>query len=60
VFQVVVFCVVMPCSVVVGYKWFRGPCCLHHHNTTWHHNLEDLGFYPRFYLFECFSEFCNV
>jgi len=22
-----VFCVVMPCSVVVGYQRFRGPCC---------------------------------
>jgi hypothetical protein len=27
--QVEVFCVVMPCSVVVGYHRFRGPCCLH-------------------------------
>jgi hypothetical protein len=27
--QVVVFCVVRPCSVVVGYQRFGGPCCLH-------------------------------
>jgi hypothetical protein len=26
--QVKVFWVVMPCSVVVGYQHFRGPCCL--------------------------------
>jgi hypothetical protein len=26
--QVVIFCVVMPCSVVVGYQRFTGPCCL--------------------------------
>jgi len=24
-----VFWVVSPCSVVVGYQRFRGPCCLH-------------------------------
>jgi hypothetical protein len=24
-----VFRVVIPCSVVVGYQRFRGPCCLH-------------------------------
>jgi hypothetical protein len=28
-FQVEVFCVVKPCSVVVGDQRFRGPCCLH-------------------------------
>jgi hypothetical protein len=28
-FQVEVFWVVTPCSVVVGYQRFRGPCCLH-------------------------------
>jgi len=28
-FQVEVFWVVTPCSVVVGYQSFRGPCCLH-------------------------------
>jgi len=27
--QIEVFWVVMPCSVVLGYKHFRGPCCLH-------------------------------
>jgi len=26
--QVEVFWVVTPCSVVVGYQCFRGPCCL--------------------------------
>jgi hypothetical protein len=38
-----VFCVVMPCSVVVGYQRFRGPCCLlpqnyvasQHNSSTW-------------------------
>jgi len=25
----VVFWVVVPCNVVVGYQHFRGPCCLH-------------------------------
>jgi len=41
---------VTPCSVVVGYQRFRGPCCLHlrgetsasYHNTTWLHNAEHL------------------
>jgi hypothetical protein len=28
-FQVDVFWIVTPCSVVVGYQRFRGPCCLH-------------------------------
>jgi len=27
--QVAVFCVMTPCSDVVGYQNFRGPCCLH-------------------------------
>jgi hypothetical protein len=27
--QDVVFWVVMPCSDVVGYQCFGGPCCLH-------------------------------
>jgi hypothetical protein len=27
--QVEVFCVVTPCSFVVGYQILRGPCCLH-------------------------------
>jgi len=29
--QVVVFCIVMPCSVV-GDRCFEGPCCLHLHS----------------------------
>jgi len=28
-FQVEVFWVVIPCSHVVRYQCFRGPCCLH-------------------------------
>jgi hypothetical protein len=28
-FQVEVFWIVTPCIVVVGYRRFRGPCCLH-------------------------------
>jgi len=28
-FQVEVFWVVTPCSEVVGYQRFRGPCCIH-------------------------------
>jgi len=31
IFQVEVFWAVAPCSVVVGYQRFRGPCCLHLH-----------------------------
>jgi hypothetical protein len=27
--QVEVFCYVTPCSVVVRYQRFEGPCCLH-------------------------------
>jgi len=27
--QVEIFWVIRPCSVVVGYQRFRGPCCLH-------------------------------
>jgi hypothetical protein len=27
--QVKFFCVVIICSVVVGYQHFRGPCCIH-------------------------------
>jgi hypothetical protein len=29
IFQVEVFWVVTPCSVVAGYQHFRGPCCHH-------------------------------
>jgi len=28
-FQITVFQVMIPCSDVVGYQCFRGPCCLH-------------------------------
>jgi len=28
-FQVEVFWAVTPCSIVVGYQRFGGPCCLH-------------------------------
>jgi hypothetical protein len=31
--QINVFWVVTPCSVVVGYQGFGGPCCLHIHFT---------------------------
>jgi hypothetical protein len=30
-FQVEVLWIVTPCSVVIGYPCFRGPCCLHLH-----------------------------
>jgi hypothetical protein len=30
-FQVKVFWVVMPCTVVVGFQHFKGPCSLHVH-----------------------------
>jgi hypothetical protein len=33
-FQVEIFWGVMPCSVVVGYQRFRGPCCLHLQGVT--------------------------
>jgi hypothetical protein len=29
IFQVEVFWFLTPCSVVVGYQRFRGPCCIH-------------------------------
>jgi hypothetical protein len=49
-FQVDVFWVVTPCSVVSGYQRFRGPCCLHfqgetlvsYHNATRRHKTEYL------------------
>jgi hypothetical protein len=34
IFQVEIVWVVMPCSVVVGYHCFRGPCCLHLQDFT--------------------------
>jgi hypothetical protein len=42
-FQVEVFWVVIPCSAMVGYHCFRGPCCFHLHSTAWFHNPEDLN-----------------
>jgi len=57
-FQAEVFWVVMPCSIVVGYQRFGGPCCLllqgemkavwtsetlvSYPNTIRHHNPEEL------------------
>jgi len=34
IFQVEVFWVVTPCSVVIGYQRFRGPCILHLRSHT--------------------------
>jgi hypothetical protein len=57
-FQVEVFWVVTPCSVVVGYQNFRSPWCLHlqgevydktlvsYHNTE-DHNLYNTGNYNK-------------
>jgi len=49
--EVDVFWVLTPCSVVLGYQRFGGPCCLHlqrtsetlvsYHNIIWRHNPED-------------------
>jgi len=33
--EVQVFRVVMPCSVVVGYQHFGGPCCFHLKGLKW-------------------------
>jgi hypothetical protein len=44
IFEVEVFWVVIPCSVVVGYRRFGDPC-YHigtYHNITRRHNPEDL------------------
>jgi len=35
--QVVVFWVVTPCSIVIGYQSFRGLCCLHGPPERWYH-----------------------
>jgi hypothetical protein len=49
-----VFWVVTMCSTVVGYQYFRGPCCLHIHNP------EDLNFPLLFNkLFHLISQFCT-
>jgi len=46
---------VTPCTVVVGYQSFRGPCFIHrpedgtlvsYHNNKWCHNPEELEFSP--------------
>jgi hypothetical protein len=34
-FHVEVFWVLTPCSVVLGYRRFRGPCCLHLQSSPW-------------------------
>jgi hypothetical protein len=46
VFQVEVFWVVTPCSVVVGYQRFGGTCCLRLQGdkTVWRQDAEDLNF----------------
>jgi hypothetical protein len=56
--QVLVFRVVTPCSVVVGYHRFRNPCCVHLHDVF---HVQKCNFYlysVRFYvLFLQISEF---
>jgi hypothetical protein len=32
--KMAVFLVVAPCSLVEFYKYFRGPCCLHHQDNV--------------------------
>jgi len=41
-FQVEFSCVVMPCSVVVGYQLFGGPILYH---NTWRHNPREIDMY---------------
>jgi hypothetical protein len=45
-FQFKVFWVVMPCSVVVGYQHFRGPCCLYRVKMEEAWTSETLVSYP--------------
>jgi hypothetical protein len=33
--QIMVLLIVMPCSNVVGYQYFQGPCCLHLQVVMW-------------------------
>jgi hypothetical protein len=49
--RVEVLWIMTPCTVVVAYQRFRGPCCLHfmvklvsYHNSTQRYNPEDLEF----------------
>jgi hypothetical protein len=45
--QVEVFWVVTPCSVVVGYQHFGGPCCLHLQEERWHPTTTLHGVIPQ-------------
>jgi hypothetical protein len=64
-FEVEDIWVVTPCGVVLGYKRFRGPCCLFtlkmeaartsetlvsYYNITWHQNPEHLDLKPIIYV----------